>query len=257
MRPFEPRHRYGASNRSVFGDNLCVAQNIRGIFSDGGFAQYITVPHPRYLVDYGTVDPAIACTFGCSGLTVLSSIQKMMPLKPQEPILLIGAGGLGLTAISMLRALGHKNIIMADISSEKRQAALDAGATAVVDSTAEKPEDQAFQAAGGPVSGAIDFVGNKQTGEFAMASIGKGGRVIIVGIMGGEMSLSLVPFTFGSKSLIGNITGTPQHLRDVAELACTGKLEPIPITKIPWEEANDALKQLYEGKVTGRLVLFH
>jgi alcohol dehydrogenase/propanol-preferring alcohol dehydrogenase len=239
-------------------DNLCVGQVIRGVFSNGGFAQYVTIPHARYLVDYGNVDPSSACTFGCSGLTVLSSIQKLMPLKPEEPVLLVGAGGLGLACISMLHALGHKKIVTADISPEKLQAALDAGATAVVNSkTEEDAAKVAMQVAGGPFSGAIDFVCNKQTAEFAMASVGKGGKVVTVGIMGGEMAISLVPFTFGSKSLLGNITGTPQHLRDVSKIAQSGKLKEIPITEVPWDQANDALQRLYQGKVTGRLVLIH
>lgn len=238
-------------------DNLCLGQRIRGIFSDGGFAQYITVPHPRYLVDYGNIDPSIACTFGCSGLTVLSSIEKIMPLKPHEPVLLIGAGGLGLACISMLQALGHKNIITTDLSAEKLQAARSAGATAVVDSTNPDPVSEIIQVSKGPLPAAIDFVGNKQTAELAMACVGKGGRVVEVGIMGGEMSLSLVPFTFGAKSILGNITGTPRHLREVVEIAKRGKLNAIPITKVPWDNANDALQQLHEGKVTGRLVLIH
>ncbi|KAH7463339.1 hypothetical protein FOMA001_g18148 [Fusarium oxysporum f. sp. matthiolae] len=238
-------------------DNLCANQNIRGVKTHGGFAEYITVPHPKYLVDYGNIDPSIACTFGCSGLTVLSAIQKLMPLKPQDPVLLIGAGGLGLAGISMLQALGHKNIITADISHEKRQAALDAGATGVVDSKAEDTVKAALEAAGGSFVGAIDFVGNNQTAEFALASVGKGGKVVIVGIMGGAASIPLVPFAFGIKSLIGNMTGTPQHLRDVAEIAGSGKLNPIPITNIPWDKANDALQQLQQGKVTGRLILNH
>ncbi|KAJ3544775.1 hypothetical protein NM208_g2875 [Fusarium decemcellulare] len=238
-------------------DSMCMAQKSRGIFLDGGFAQYITIPHPRYLVDYGDADPSVACTFGCSGLTVLSSIQKLMPLKPEEPILLIGAGGLGLAGISMLKALGHQNIITADITPEKRQAALDAGATAVVDSKAEDPLKEAIRVAGGPLAGAIDFVCNKQTSEFAMACIGKGRKVIAVGLAGGAMSLPLAPFIFLCKSFIGNITGDPQHLRDVADLAKRGKLSSIPITEVPWDQANQALQQLAEGKVTGRLVLIH
>ncbi|KAJ6178237.1 GroES-like protein [Penicillium mononematosum] len=238
-------------------DNLCLGQKIRGIFSNGGFAQYITVPHPRYLVDYGSVDPSIACTFGCSGLTVLSSIQKLMPLRPQDPVLLIGAGGLGLSGISMLKALGHERIITTDIAADKLAAALSAGATAVVNSKSQDPVEEIIKNAGGPISGVIDFVGNKQTAELAMASIVKGGKVVVVGIMGGEMNLSLVPFTFGAKSILGNITGTPKHMREVAKIANSGKLAPIPITKVPWELANDAIQRLHEGRVTGRLVLVH
>lgn len=236
-------------------DNLCLAQRNCGVQTDGGYAQYLVVPHAKYLVEYGNLDPAVACTFACSGLTVLSSIRKIMPLQPQDPILLIGAGGLGLAGIALLRALGHEKIISADISPEKRQAALDGGASAVVNSKAEDPVKAALEAAGGPIYGVIDFVNNKQTAEFGFSTLGKGGKMVAVGIAGGEIDLSLVSMIFKAITIVGNITGTLQHLRDVTQLAKTGKLAPIPVTKIPWDKANEALDQLRQGKVFGRLIL--
>lgn len=238
-------------------DNLCLAQRNCGVQTDGGFAQYLIVPHARYLVDYGNLDPAVACTFACSGLTVLSSIRKIMPLRPQDPILLIGAGGLGLAGVALLRALGHENIVSADISAEKRQAALNAGASAVVDSKATDPIETAQTAAGGPIYGVIDFVNNQQTAEFGFGALGKGGKMVAVGLAGGEIEVSLVGMIFKAITLVGNITGTPQILRDVTQLAKDGKLAPIPVATMPWEQANEALDQLRQGKVTGRLILVH
>ncbi|KAK1515343.1 alcohol dehydrogenase GroES-like domain-containing protein [Colletotrichum costaricense] len=238
-------------------DNICAAPANRGSLTHGGFAQYITVPHPRYLVDYGNVDPALACTYGCSGLTVLSSIQKLMPLRPTDPILIIGAGGLGLAAISMLLALGHEHTIVADVSVEKLNVALKAGATAVIDSSTGDAIQNTIAAAGRPLAGAIDFVCNQQTTAFALGSIGKGGKVVAVGIMGGSARVPMVPFILTSKSLLGNMVGTVEHLRKVAEIAQSGRLKPIPITNVPWEQANEAMQLLGAGKVAGRLVLVH
>lgn len=238
-------------------DNLCLAQRNCGVQTDVGYAQYLVVPHAKYLVDYGDLDPAVACTFACSGLTVLSSIRKIMPLHPQDPILLIGASGLGLAGVALLRALGHGNIVSADIAPEKRQAALDAGASAVVDSRAMDPVKAALAAAGGPIYGVIDFVNNKQTAEFGFSALGKGGKMVAVGLAGGEIEVSLVSMIFKAITLVGNITGTPQTLRDVTQLAKDGKLAPIPVATIPWEQANDALDQLRQGKITGRLILVH
>ena len=238
-------------------DNLCLKQQTRGVFTDGGFAQYITVPHAKYLVDYGNVDPAVACTFGCSGLTVLSCIQKVMPLKPQDPVLLVGAGGLGLAAIAMLKAVGHEKIISCDITPEKRQAALDAGATAVFDSTAAEAAKVAVKTAGEPYFAALDFVNTTKTAELAMGSLAKGGKMVAVGILGGEITVSLVSMIFTARTIMGNITGTPQHLRDVTKLATDGKLAPIPVTRVPWDEAHEALMRLKRGEVTGRLILIH
>lgn len=238
-------------------DNLCLKQQTRGVFTDGGFAQYITVPHAKYLVEYGNVDPAVACTYGCSGLTVLSCIQKIMPLKPQDPVLLIGAGGLGLAGIAMLKAMGHEKIVCCDITPEKRQAALDAGATGVFDSTAPEAAKVAIETAGEPYFAALDFVNTTRTAELGMSSLAKGGKLVAVGILGGELNISLVSMIFTARSIMGNITGNPQHLRDVTKLATDGKLAPIPVTKVPWDEANEALMRLNRGEVTGRLILIH
>ncbi|KAF2092484.1 alcohol dehydrogenase [Rhizodiscina lignyota] len=238
-------------------DNLCLAQQSRGIHVDGGFAQYVLVPHAKYLVDHEGIDPAIACTFGCSGLTVLSSIQKLMPIHPQDPILLIGAGGLGLAGIAMLRALGHEKIISADISPEKLQTALDAGATAVVNSADGDAVKAVIDAAGEPVFGVLDFVNNGPTAELGFASMAKGGKMVAVGILGGRLDLSLVSMIFRSLTLQGNITGALRHLEEVTKLAKEGKFTPAHFTEVPWDEASDALMRLKDGKVTGRLILVH
>lgn len=236
-------------------DNLCSTGRPLGVASNGGFASHIIVPHPKFLVDPGDVDPAVACTFACSGITVLSSIRKVLPLEPDDPILLIGAGGLGLAAIATLRALGHRRIISADISAEKRKVAVETGATAAVDSSSENAAKEIQEAAGAPVLGTIDFVGNTQTAALAFEVLAKGGKMVQVGIMGGELNLSLVGMIFKAPTIMANYTGNPGHLREVADLAKQGKLLPIPVTTIPVDEANSALARIREGKVTGRLVL--
>jgi propanol-preferring alcohol dehydrogenase len=64
-----------------------------------------------------------------SGITVFSAIKKAMPLTPTQPIVLVGAGGLGLNAIAVPKALKHQKIISVDVSAEKRDAALKAART--------------------------------------------------------------------------------------------------------------------------------
>lgn len=236
-------------------DNMCLRQRSLGVLQDGGFASHVRVPHPRYLVDPGDVDPAIACTFGCSGITVYNSISKVMPLRPDEPILLIGAGGLGLAAIAMLRALGHQAIFSVDIDSGKRAAAVQAGATAVIDSSVADAVQQVLATTRGPVMGIIDFVNNSATATLALAVLNKGGTLVQVGLMGGGIHLPLTALIFKAQTIVGNLTGNPGHLRKVTELARAGKLAPIPVTTMPWDEAEDALNRLRQGKVTGRLIL--
>ena len=236
-------------------DNLCLKQRSLGVLQDGGFASHVVVPHARYLVDPGDVDPAIAATFGCSGITVLSAIRKAMPLDPDDPIVLVGAGGLGLSAIAMLRALDHRAIMSVDLSEDKRAAALAAGATAVVDGNAPDVTQAIIAAANGPVLAVIDFVNGSATARYAHDALAKGGKMIQVGVFGGEITLSLIGLIFRATTIMGSNTGNPADLQEVARLARDGKLAPIPVTTLPRDHANEALLRLRDGNVTGRLVL--
>ena len=236
-------------------DNLCAAQRSLGIVQNGGFAEYVLVPEPRYLVDPGELDPAVACTFGCSGITTLNAVSKVMPLDPEEPIVLIGAGGLGLAAISMLQAYGHKTIISVDLGDDKLEAAKKAGATAVVNSTTADPAKDIMTAAGGPVLAVIDFVNISKTATMVQSILAKGAKWVQVGVMGGQVEISLVGMILKGTTILGNLTGDPKQLREVARLGREKKLPPLPVTKMPWDEVNQAMDLLGAGKVTGRLVL--
>ena len=236
-------------------DNTCDKPNIIGVMQNGGFADEVMVPHSKFLVDMGDIDPALAATFACSGITVYSAIKKIMPLASSDPVVLIGAGGLGLAAISMLLALGHHNIISVDTSAEKRAAALEMGASQAVDGAGDNVAALVLDAAGGPVKAVLDFVNASSTAQTGLDCLAKGGKLILIGIAGGELVISLAGMVFKPRTIQGSATGNPQDLRDVVALARAGKLKPIPITVMPKDQANTALQMLHHGQVKGRIVL--
>ncbi|CEJ94347.1 hypothetical protein VHEMI09885 [[Torrubiella] hemipterigena] len=239
-------------------DNLCAAQKGLGTLQNGGFAEYVVVPHPRYLVALGNLDPAVACAYGCSGITSLSAVSKVLPLPPDEPILLVGAGGLGLTAVSMLKALGHDNIVVADISDEKLASATALGAAKVVNTALNGGSGAAaaVQAAMGvPIIAAVDFVNNSATASMINTIVAKGAKWVQVGAMGGSLELSLVANVFKGLTIYSNITGTLEELEQVVKLANDGKLNPIPVVKMPWDQVNEAMDLLKSGRAQGRIIL--
>ncbi|VUC23913.1 unnamed protein product [Clonostachys rosea] len=236
-------------------DNLCASQRGLGTLRNGGFAEYVVVPHPKYLVDLGDLDPAVACTFGCSGITTLSAVTKVLPLPPTSPVLLIGAGGLGLSAISVLKALGHDFIVAVDVSDEKLQAATTAGATRAVNSSTPSAAQRILEATNGPVIAVIDFVNNSATAAMVNGLVGKGARWVQVGVMGGSLELSLVGNIFKGLTIYANITGNLEELKQLVELAKQKKLAPVPVQKMPWDSVNEAMSLLKAGKVSGRMVL--
>jgi alcohol dehydrogenase/propanol-preferring alcohol dehydrogenase len=238
-------------------DNLCTALRPLGVFRHGGFATHVIVPHSRYLIDFSGIDPAVAATYACSGLTSYVAVSKVLPLPPDRPVVLIGAGGLGLTAIAMLRALGHRAIISVDVNAEKLVAARAEGASFAIDGSGEDVAKRILAAVGGPVAAVIDFVNKTSTAKVAIEILMKGGVYIFVGVNGGILELSLVGMIFRLLRLEGVNTGTVKDLREVLALAQSGKLRPIPIQRMDHDDANLALQRLREGDVTGRVVLEH
>ena len=212
------------------------------------------MPHARYLADPGKVDPALAATYACSGLTIYSSLKKVMPLNPDAPILLIGAGGLGLMAVEMLKAMGHHNIVSVDIDPAKLAVAKEKGATTVIDSSSGNLAEMVTEAVG-KVPAALDMVNNDHTARAALDCLDKGGKLVLVGVAGGELAISLATMIFMGWTIYGNLTGTPQDLHDVLELANSGKLAQTPLQRCPADQANQAMIDLKEGRVTGRAVL--
>jgi len=235
-------------------DNLCAKPNAIGVHRGGGYAEKCVVPHPKFLVDATGVDHSLAATFACSGLTAYSAVKKVQADKEKDTALVIGAGGVGQSAINILKMLGYKNIAVADIDPAKRENALKAGATLAVDPR-EKDALAAVQKMPGGVAGALDFVGAPATANFGIAALRRTGAYIVVGLFGGDINISLPLIILRTISIRGSYVGNLAELKELIGFMREGKLAPLPVEEIPMAEVNTALERLREGKVRGRLVL--
>lgn len=236
-------------------ENYCTKSRNIGVHRDGGYAEYVNVPDGRYLVPIGDLDPAQLAPFACSGVTAYSAITKLGARINRAPIVLIGAGGLGLMALAILKALGSKGAVIVDVSPEKRAAALRAGAIAAIDPAAPDANAQIIAAVGGAPEGVIDLVGAPATSQMGFDLIGKGGALVMVGLYGGVATFPLALIGVKGVTIYGNLVGNLEETRQVVELVRNGKLAPIPVTRRPLSEANEALLDLRAGKVFGRAIL--
>ncbi len=236
-------------------DNYCMAPRYIGLHRRGGYADHLLVPHPRYLIDAGGIDPVWAATLSCSGLATYSAVSKLNPIPPDEWVAVIGAGGLGLTSIAMLRAMGHERIVAVDIDSAKLDAARAAGAAATLDGRDAEAPKKLREITGGPIYGAVDLVGAADTASLALGALSKGGRLILVGLYGGEIPVSLVATIQRALTIQGSHLGTIAELKAVVALARQGKLRPIPIQKRPLSEVSRTLDELKAGGILGRVVV--
>jgi D-arabinose 1-dehydrogenase-like Zn-dependent alcohol dehydrogenase len=235
-------------------DNHCATPRWCGVHRPGGYADHLLIPHPRYLVDSSGVDPAWAATLACSGLTTYSAVAQLGKIPADEWVAVIGAGGLGLMAIGMLRAIGHERVIAVDVEPSKLDAARAVGAAAVVNSTQADAAAQLQKIAGGLLYGAVDLVNNTATATLGLAVLRKGGHMVMVGLYGGEIPLSLVAVVQRALTIVGSNVGTVEELKAVVALARSGKLKQIPIEVRGLDRVSATLDQLKAGTLVGRVV---
>ena len=237
-------------------DNYCVSgTRFLGVNRAGAYASHVLIPHPKYLVDSAGVDDAFAATLACSGLTTYSAAAKLPALGPRDWVAVIGCGGLGLVGISVLRAKGVKNIIGCDVDETKLAAARKQGAKLTLDTRSPDAVQKLQGLAMGQLAGAIDLVGMPATAALGLGALRKGGRYVLCGLFGGEITHPLPPFAQRAIGLVGSYVGNLQELKEVVALAKKKKLRPTPVTIRPAAEATQILEDLKAGKVLGRVVL--
>ncbi len=238
-------------------ENHCSAPKCLGVHRSGGYADHILVPDAKYLIDIGDLDPAQIAPYACSGLTTYSALKKIgAPIYQQHPIIIMGAGGLGLMCLSLLSALNGVGAIVVDIDPAKRQAALDAGALAAIDGAALDAAQQILKALDGkPAQAVIDLVGAPSTTGLAFDCLTKGGKLILIGLFGGASSWPIALIPMKAMNIIGSYVGNLVELRELIDLVKTGRIAPIPIQRYELDQADATLTALRNGRITGRAVL--
>ncbi len=237
-------------------ENLCPRPRFLGAYTDGGYGDHVVVPHPRYLVSFHGLPPELACTYACSGVTAWAALNKSGLSRDDQALLLIGAGGVGSNALALSAAAVPGPVAVADLDAGRRRRALEAGAAAAFDPGSADAARQVREWSGGGVWAVIDFVGRPETVDFGMQClVPKGGTLVVVGLFGGRLSLPVPFLPLRSLNLRGSYVGTLDDLRTVVRLAQEGRISAIPLRVRPLEEANAALEDLREGRVTGRQIL--
>ncbi len=226
-----------------------------GVFRSGGYADHLLVPHPRYLFDIGDIPPERAAPLACSGITAYGALKKVGPLLQEEPVVIIGAGGVGLMCLSLHKAMGGKGAIVVDIDPVKREAAQKGGAQATIDPAAADAAKQIIEATKGGAWAVIDFVGASRTVQLGLDSLCKGGKVIVVGLFGGDITVPTPSFPLRAMTVQGSYVGSLTEMAELLDLVRRKGVPNLPVATRPLAAVNEALNELKAGKVVGRLVL--
>jgi alcohol dehydrogenase len=166
---------------------VCATQIVPGFTAPGAFAERIAVPRADANLTRlpEGMDPALAAALGCRVTTAWHALTGRAALRPGEWLAVWGAGGIGLAAALIGKALGAR-VVMADVVQEKLDHALTLGIDAVVNATSADPVGEMREITKGGANLALEALGFEVTTINAMKSLRKLGRMVQVGMPAGD-----------------------------------------------------------------------
>jgi propanol-preferring alcohol dehydrogenase len=237
-------------------ENLCDKPRSLGVYTDGGYAEYVLVPSYKYLLKIDEqMETNASATLSCSALTAYGAV-KNTNLKPDDNVVIVGAGGLGLMAMQLAKAVTGSKVIAMDLDDEKLGAAKKNGADSIINSKKEDPVKAVMELTDKMGADAvIDFVNASKTVEADMQFLRRRAKLVLVGLFGGELKLSLVSMPTRAYRLIGSYTGTLSDMVELVSLARRGVIKPLVSNRFKLDQATEALTMLKEGRIIGRGVI--
>ena len=237
-------------------ENLCDKPRSLGIYNDGGYADYVLVPSYKYLVKLGDeLDTDTSAPLSCSALTAYGAV-KNANLTPNDNVVIVGTGGLGLMAIQLAKAITGSRIIALDRDEDKLKAAKENGADDIINSKKEDAVKVVMELTKKLGADAvIDFVNASSTVEVDMNLLRRRAKLVLVGLFGGELKLNLISMPTRSYKLIGSYTGSISDLIELVSLAKRDIIKPVISNRFRLDEATKALKMLKDGEILGRGVI--
>ncbi len=239
----------------VGNENLCDTPKSMGLFQNGGYADYTLIPDSKYLAKLDGVDPDAATSLACSGLTAYTAVKKANQNSP-EFVVIIGAGGLGLMGVQIAREITDAKIICVDLDDKKLETAKEMGAHFTVNSKDSDTVKKILSICNDKgADSVIDFVNAPPTVKTGLAVLRKRGNLILVGLFGGSLEISLVSIPLKSITIQGAYTGNYNDMVELLDLARKGVINPVISKRYSLEDANAALEDLKARKIIGRAVI--
>jgi threonine 3-dehydrogenase len=181
--------------------NLCAHTIGLGVDRQGAFAEYVALPMTNVWHHWPGIDEEVAAIFDPFGNAVHTALS--FPVLGED-VLVTGAGPIGLMAIAVARHAGARHIVASEPNAYRRELARTMGASLVVDPAGRDLRD--VQAELGMAEGfdvALEMSGNATALRSAIANMAHGGRIAILGIPSGEVSLDFSEIIFKMLTLKG------------------------------------------------------
>ncbi|TIN44289.1 MAG: iditol 2-dehydrogenase, partial [Mesorhizobium sp.] len=207
--------------------NLCHNLVAIGIRRDGGFAEYVVLPHKQAFLLPNDLRPTHGAF--CEPLGCCLHGVDLAQVRPGSSVAVLGGGVIGLLTVQLARLAGATTIILSTRQASRRALAKELGATATVDPIACDIIDTVAGASGlmpGGVDVVFECAGVRETVEQSMRLARAGGTVVVVGVMPQGMKAEFEPFDllFRELRVLGSFLNPFTHRR-AADLIASGAIE--------------------------------
>lgn len=230
-----------------------------------GFAEYCVASIYSLVKIDKSYSFEIAALFGCAVMTGVGAVVHTAKIQAGESLLVVGLGGVGLSAILGAKASGASKIIAADISESKLAMAKDFGATHTLNSGSENAledlKDQVKPSEG--VDKSIEFAGAMPALDFAFNATKKGGVTVTGALPNPKARLSLNPLTLvgQEKTLKGCYLGSCVPKIDIPNFLELYKNGTLPVDKLithrlKLEDINEGFERLASGEAIRQIIVF-
>jgi Zn-dependent alcohol dehydrogenase len=226
------------------------------------FAERVVVHENAAVVVPNGVPPDVAAISACAVITGVGTVFNVVGNAAGRPLLIVGAGGVGLSSVMGASVAGAWPLIVVDVDDAKLELAREFGASHLVNATRVDVVDEVLDITGGVgVPWAIEAIGRQQTLEQAFACLAPGGTLVAVGLgaSGSGFTVPLNQLVQRQKHVVGSLYGSSNPLVDLPQifsLYLSGKLplDRMIGERLPLTEVNDAYHNLVTGAI-GRGIL--
>jgi propanol-preferring alcohol dehydrogenase len=231
-------------------ENLCTRQIITGGTVDGGFAEFIRAKASHATRVPGALASEEAAPLFCAGVTVYRALKKAQ-ITPGQRVAIFGVGGLGHLAVQVAAAFGA-DVWAIDVDENKLEFARRLGADHALNAASSEVVKELRKA--GRVHAAVVTSAAKAAYDSAFSSVRQAGTLVVVGLPAEPLTFPAIMMAATEIKIIASSVGTREDLRQVLDLAASGKLRCTTETR-RLDQINAVFEDMRNGRITGRVVV--
>ncbi len=228
----------------------CETGGVTGITTDGGYAEYVTLPTEALAAVPETLAATEAAPLLCAGLTTYNALRHT-DARAGDLVAVQGIGGLGHLGLQYAHEAGYETVALSE-SSGKESLARSLGADHFVDTTATDPAERLQDLGGASVI--LATAPNSDAISAAVGGLGIDGELVAVGVPGDSTEVDIGQLVATRGSVSGWSSGHPREAQDTLEFSATQEITPT-VETYPLAEVEEAYERMANNEARFRVVL--